>query len=450
MKKLALFLFLSVLPAFGVYPEVEVRLVENEVDITDLWEQINEFAEILKKNKLFRLVNTIRTTTFVEIPDEKVYLQNLLNFFENFKKTQGNKQINYFGQKTTISFVLEPVINKILREISPPIKAEAPPIKPEIFVEKEKEKVEVVTKEKTDITKALANIKKLLTETKKLIKHKTNRKKAYNHLKRAIIDAFEANLLIRFWPQLKKIEELLNNHGYVSKFWEIIKNKKEAHDIFIRARKKNNLTKKDLFTLEDALGKLKYRESWIWPRDGNLLRGTKYSTLQPIKTNNPNKKREVAEKYKIHLMPKNKKELTTIVEKIIQKLTTDKKLQEAIYQFKFQLINFHQPKEKIRKTLSPKGNVMPLMVIYAMGKDNAQYVLETAYRLFADLEGLGITPRFNRQITPLIYYAQGDGDDKKKYASHPKVESPYEKSFIHLKPDFEEPAQDYYLKNPAE
>ena len=160
MKKLALFLFLSVLPAFGVYPEVEVRLVENEVDITDLWEQINEFAEILKKNKLFRLVNTIRTTTFVEIPDEKVYLQNLLNFFENFKKTQGNKQINYFGQKTTISFVLEPVINKILREISPPIKAEAPPIKPEIFVEKEKEKVKVVTKEKTDITKALKKIKK--------------------------------------------------------------------------------------------------------------------------------------------------------------------------------------------------------------------------------------------------------------------------------------------------
>lgn len=62
---------------------------------------------------------------------------------------------------------------------------------------------------------------------------------------------------------------------------------------------------------------------------------------------------------------------------------------------------------------------MPKIVIYPrIGKRYAQLVLDEIYRLFGEISGMDVIPRFNRRITSLIYYAQGNGDDKLDHSSY--------------------------------
>ena len=85
-------------------------------------------------------------------------------------------------------------------------------------------------------------------------------------------------------------------------------------------------------------------------------------------------------------------------------------------------------------------------IIYVNGKNNAQYVLDTLYRLFKDVEGLDIAPRYNEKITSLIYYAQSHGDRKVLYPQ--EYVQPNMEVFA---PDYVDPEHpvDYRLNNPA-
>ena len=85
---------------------------------------------------------------------------------------------------------------------------------------------------------------------------------------------------------------------------------------------------------------------------------------------------------------------------------------------------------------------MPIIVIYSRaGKEFAQRLLDAIIDLFGDAQGLDTAPRFNRKITSLIYYAQGDGDDKIISGA----EHYFEEDFVHFKSDFTGEEADYKL-----
>jgi serine/threonine protein phosphatase PrpC len=163
-------------------------------------------------------------------------------------------------------------------------------------------------------------------------------------------------------------------------------------------------------------------------------------------------KRELAEAYKIHLMPQNVNQLYTVLKGLYVAAGNDKQLQKAIYKIKFipfpykgysqegsvQILTWDaitkldlQTAQAFFKNIkeTDEANTLPFIVIYpSPGK--AQYVLNQVRKLFKNQEGLDVAPRFNEHITSLIYVAQGHGDDKKL-----AVNAKY----------FEQPAMAYYV-----
>lgn len=148
-------------------------------------------------------------------------------------------------------------------------------------------------------------------------------------------------------------------------------------------------------------------------------------------------RRQLAANYKIHLMPFDD-DIVQIMKNLLDRVAKNTDLQKAVNRFKV-----HAHTDAIQRD---DGMYLPIIVIYChASKDAAQYVLNEVYALFKDKPGLGITPRFNRKITSLIYYAQGDGDRKgANYADY------YEEGLVHYHPKFEGEIKDYWLENPAE
>lgn len=120
------------------------------------------------------------------------------------------------------------------------------------------------------------------------------------------------------------------------------------------------------------------------------------------------------EQYKIHLMPKLEDLFSTI-----KTIYSSERLNELSIDAKFR---FRLPHNKTNGYTCPaekktnqkcfcanKGtyDIGPIIVIYT-SKDNAQLLLNEVYNLFKYQEGLNVTPQFNRKITSLIYYAQGN------------------------------------------
>ena len=161
--------------------------------------------------------------------------------------------------------------------------------------------------------------------------------------------------------------------------------------------------------------------------------------------------------YKIHLMPKNEEDILIIIENLLDSLKKNTDFANSVSSLKFRVgVNFSGSKEEIAKRLSnppskrnPEGTgILPIIVIYpADGQNNAQTVLDYVYKLFKNIPGIGITPRFNEKITSLIYYAQGDAD----YKIPPSAAKYYTVDKKFYNPDFEGEGQnkDYSLKNPA-
>lgn len=156
-------------------------------------------------------------------------------------------------------------------------------------------------------------------------------------------------------------------------------------------------------------------------------------------------KKEAASHYKIHLMPLQK-DLQKVIQKIIQKSIECFEFRSLIKNFKvlsdFIDLKAHSKKSKVLRALEQDNYYMAVIVIYCRdGKQYAQQLLDAVFDLFGNAEGLDITPRFNRRITSLIYYAQGNGDDK----IIPGAERYFEEDFIHFKPDFTGEEVDYKL-----
>ena len=155
--------------------------------------------------------------------------------------------------------------------------------------------------------------------------------------------------------------------------------------------------------------------------------------------------------YKIHLMPKNSNDFMIILEQLLKALGRNPALQKAVNTLKvISGFDFEGNPEMLKKKLLEQhGNEVPPIIVIApsLGKENAQFVLDTVYDLFKNIEGLDLTPRFNEKITSLIYYAQGNGDDKISREEY------FDKNNgkIFYKSDFEGAKlnRDYHLENPV-
>jgi hypothetical protein len=127
---------------------------------------------------------------------------------------------------------------------------------------------------------------------------------------------------------------------------------------------------------------------------------------------NQSKQKDIMRKliadYKIHLMPVG--DLTQTLAKLFHLIDNTPQLQTDIWRIKF---NKKYDDNQLIKAGSSTAEARPKIVIYpASGKQAAQRVFDTIYAQFKNDPGLGIAPRFNQQVTDLIYIAQGNGDDK--------------------------------------
>lgn len=117
--------------------------------------------------------------------------------------------------------------------------------------------------------------------------------------------------------------------------------------------------------------------------------------------------RILASEYKIHLMPKSQY-VIPVLAALLGVFVKDESLCQLIYRIKVQ----------ISPNQAAEGEIMPRIVIYpALGKDNAQKVLDKILEIFSEYEldkiGLDLLPRYNTKINNLVYYSQSGGDVKK-------------------------------------
>lgn len=154
-------------------------------------------------------------------------------------------------------------------------------------------------------------------------------------------------------------------------------------------------------------------------------------------------KENLAQTYKIHLMPQDK-DIVTILIKLFNTLKQNTEVRKLLVETKV-LLPYSQELliERSKQGLS----VTPRMVIYPIkGKENAQKALDIIYETFKNDKGLDITPRFNEKVTSLIYFAQGESMDKMNKELSKDFEQP---NMIYYKSDFTGKKEDYHLKNPA-
>jgi len=160
----------------------------------------------------------------------------------------------------------------------------------------------------------------------------------------------------------------------------------------------------------------------------------------PFKTKNPRanhtnikqQAQEMIKTYKIHLMPKtsNRNEIIT---ELIREIHNDKEFAKAIRGIKIRAI------EQYTYPRDDHQEITPIIVIYAHdGKSGAQKILDKVYDLFKGLEGLNQTPSYNKKVTSLIYYAQGNRDDKKEILRNENlkkwINDIYEEDLVHYNP----------------
>ena len=145
----------------------------------------------------------------------------------------------------------------------------------------------------------------------------------------------------------------------------------------------------------------------------------------------------LVKRYKIHLMPKDE-DLVNMLFRVVDLIRSNETLKTAINDIKVKPI--------FDKFMIPGLEDVPKIVIYVdSGKDNAQKALNVIYDAFKDIQGLDRTPRQNEKVTSLIYFAQGNGEDK---ADNPReyFEGP---DMVYFKSNVTGQNQDYHLINPA-
>jgi hypothetical protein len=109
--------------------------------------------------------------------------------------------------------------------------------------------------------------------------------------------------------------------------------------------------------------------------------------------------------YKIHLMPAHGRS-AEVVSRIFDRALVDEQFSESIDQVKY-LKNDIEP-------VIVDEMVLPRIVIYlAPGQRRARRFVRKLAEMLSDIPGLeGVEPRFNMKYNDLIYYAQGNADNK--------------------------------------
>ena len=148
-----------------------------------------------------------------------------------------------------------------------------------------------------------------------------------------------------------------------------------------------------------------------------------------IHGNDPNRRAKardvLALEYKIHLMPKPEY-VQGVTRRLCEHLRDDEEFNEATAGFKV----------KLDTEVHFGDQVLPMIVVYPiLGKDNAQLVLDRTYHAFPEHQrmGMDITPRDNRRINNLIYWAQSGGDLKRKYRGFRNKDTQFSITGSHFK-----------------
>jgi len=145
--------------------------------------------------------------------------------------------------------------------------------------------------------------------------------------------------------------------------------------------------------------------------------------------------------YKIHLMPQDKDFISLLID-LAEFAYRNKEFANLIYKVKCLPILESAPHARAMAI----EKQWPKIVLYiSTGKGDAQKALNMLYERYHAKEGLNRAPRFNQKVTSLIYFAQGNGDDKESYLEK-YFEQPEK---YYFKPDFTGKYEDYHLIHPG-
>lgn len=141
--------------------------------------------------------------------------------------------------------------------------------------------------------------------------------------------------------------------------------------------------------------------------------------------------------YKIHLMPLDSN-FKDIVLRLISEVKNNRDLASNIHQIKIKPLL-----DKDLQRIDAEG-IVPKIVIYSYGKELAQKALNIIYDTFKNEKGSGHCPPFNEKVTDLIYYTQGNRDEKLEVPQY--YEQP---DMVYFFPNVTGKHKDYHLINPA-
>lgn len=158
---------------------------------------------------------------------------------------------------------------------------------------------------------------------------------------------------------------------------------------------------------------------------------------------------DLADLFKIHLMPPDAATFINSLAVFFKTLDTNEALRNATHYVKIIAgVDFPESPEKLKEILMARADntrVPPPIVIYAtIGKENAQFLLNSIYELFKDVEGADIELKGNMEVTKFIRIAGGNYNEKD---AQPKY---FDKKLIFYKSDFVSKKHPEYhgLKNP--
>lgn len=146
-----------------------------------------------------------------------------------------------------------------------------------------------------------------------------------------------------------------------------------------------------------------------------------------------------AQEYKIHLMPKKEK-MNEVLARLVAKFENDPELKGHVVQYKAlvgQKIDTEKRPDPFTDKDKGSDEYYPRIVIYTESKTAGEAVLNAVYSLFKDdAEELGdkdFSPRYNKQINSLVYYAQGSGSIKNAAKEAGVADQLFEKDLVHMK-----------------
>ena len=159
--------------------------------------------------------------------------------------------------------------------------------------------------------------------------------------------------------------------------------------------------------------------------------------------------------YKIHLMPKDEDFVHTAI-KLINALKSSYILQRTISQIKIKPILEKEVDEAAEERYGMSRAELlelPKIVIYICGgTEDAQKALDEIFRIFKEQVGVNRGPKYNKKVTSLIFFAQGNREDKDVDSAWIAENGPYAVSrffeqpdMIYFRPDVTGTTTNYHL-----